>query len=266
LLKAQAFPAKKSLTEEVVFEYSTPFHGVGVTAAADLQLPTLTRVSALSYPVGHSYEDLWCRVPKSELDLSHWLISDRVLEHIARTRSLVTSLNLSGAQGFSAIGLQRITALRTIRECDLSGTIMFDDLAARAIAQTGATLLSLNLSGCVLTNGGMAVAANSLKSLEKLALRHCDSLSDAMLRSITLLVRRHRRLAHLDIAHTCAEATVDDVILSLVQYGSGSFVSLKIDGSRSVTDISMVALRKDMQQLTELSISGTEIGDMAVGW
>ena len=245
-------------------DYVTPASGVRVQNSS-IRRPRLAFArNDLCYPSTHAFNDFSCQNPKEKLDLSHWLVSDRVLEYISHTRTSLVSLDLSCADGFTSIGLRLVFSVKGLTECNLSHSVVFDDMTARALSQCGDSLTSLNLSHCTLTPTAMEIFANSFRQLQVLDLSSCGSLSDRMTCSIELLVRRHRKLRSINLAG--CNHTSEDSLISLLQHGARFYTHLTFNSNVLVTDITMVPLRKRMASLRELHLADTQIGDNALTW
>lgn len=188
----------------------------------------------LPIPLNQIYQDLSCRIPSKNVDLSGWsflhkeskaiilsTLSTDCKEHL-ETLSLDFCLGINPNEDFSIFRskfkkLKKLSIAAVAQSFQLkSPSTPFGPDAAVVICSFR-SLVSLNMSDNIFTDAKIIFVSisESLLNLKTLKLARCEGITDPCLRALGQCIQRYRKLSKIDLSY-CAGDFGDDGLVDLI--------------------------------------------------
>lgn len=228
------------------------------TFAACVGSISVSNVSLGGVPLDHALAQLSRRFPGiSSLRLRSPTVMDEQVEAAAQLNPSLTDLDLSQCDNVTDSAMS-ILALEApgIRALNILGCRDITNNGVRRLAHGCASLTSLCLGWCDLSDNALLVLSQKCTLLEELDVSGCGRLSDA---GVTAVTTGCRRLTSLSL-EGCREVSA-----WAVAAGSAPLTSLNMGGCTLVTDAGVAAIATAHPRLRSLSFRLCRaVGDVAL--
>ncbi|XP_067090544.1 F-box and leucine-rich repeat protein 13 [Osmerus mordax] len=229
---------------------NTPTHTYTVYTCTHAQIHEITHTNTACSCSGHVSRCLW------QINFSverAWITDCTVGQILHKHRPFVLHLNMRACISLQWPSITCISECRNLQELNLSECSNVNDEMVRMIVDSCPSLLYLNLSATLVTNGALRELSRSCVNLQYLSLAGCRTFSDKGLQYLST-GRGCKNLLHLDLS-SCTQISVEG--FRHIAAGCPSLQELVFNDMPTLTDSCVLALISKLHSLTAVSLMDT---------
>ncbi|XP_062318798.1 F-box and leucine-rich repeat protein 13 [Osmerus eperlanus] len=182
-----------------------------------------------------------------------WITDCTVGQILQKHRPFVVHLNMRACTSLQWPSITCISECRNLQELNLSECSNVNDEMVRMIVDSCPSLLYLNLSATLVTNGALRELSRICVNLQYLSLAGCRTFSDKGLQYLST-GRGCKNLLHLDLS-SCTQISVEG--FRHIAAGCPSLQELVFNDMPTLTDSCVLALISKLHSLSAVSLMDT---------